>query len=159
MVSGAEGIGVVECAQDVRGATAGGDAHQRVLAGEACGSEVGCALFGGVFGLLAGFAEGGVAAGDKALHESCGDREGWGDLAGIENTEAAAGAGSDIEEAAPVFEAAGDLVDGFGDVREFGGDCLRNLGVLFVDDAEHLQGRELVDVLGERVARFGWELG
>ena len=75
---GAECFGVGEGSEDVRGAAAGGDAYECVLAGEACGGEIGCALFGGVFGLLAGFAEGGVSAGDEALDESWRDGEGGG---------------------------------------------------------------------------------
>ena len=75
-------------------------------------------MFGGVFGFFAGFAEGGVAAGDDALEEGRGDGEGGRALAGVEDAETAAGAGSDVEEAASVVEAVGDLVDGFGDVGE-----------------------------------------
>jgi hypothetical protein len=93
------------------------------------------------------------------LHESWGDGEGGGTLAGVEDTEAAAGAGSDVEETATVLEAAGDFVDGFGDVGE---DCsygLRYFGVFVVDEAEHVESWELVDVLGRGVAGFGEEGG
>ena len=48
-----EGIGVSEGPKDVGRTAAGGDAYEYVLAGEACSCEIGCALFGGVFGLLA----------------------------------------------------------------------------------------------------------
>jgi hypothetical protein len=106
----------LEGSEDVGGSAAGGYAYEGVLAGEACGGEVGCALLGGVFGFFAGVAEGGVAAGDEALHESWGDGEGGGTLAGVEDAETAAGAGSYVEEAASVVEAAGNFVDGFGDV-------------------------------------------
>jgi hypothetical protein len=150
---------VGEGSEDVGGSAAGGDAYENVLTGEACGGEVGCALFGRVFGLLTGFAEGRVAAGDEALHESWRDGEGWGALAGVEDAEAAAGAGSDVEEAASVFEAVGDFVDGFGDVGEgsdYGGD---GFAVLVADEAEHFECGEFVDVLGGRVAGFGEEGG
>jgi hypothetical protein len=36
---------------------------------------------------------------------------------------------------------------------------LRYFGVLVVDEAEHVEGGEFVDVLGERVAGFGGEGG
>ena len=127
--------------------------------GEAVGGEVGCALLGGVFGGFAGVAEGAVAAGDDALKERWGDGEGGRALGGVEDAEAAAGACSYIEEAAAVFEAVGDGVDGVGDVGEFGGDGGGDLGVFFVDDAEHLEGGELVDVLAGGVAGFGGEGG
>jgi hypothetical protein len=57
----------LEGSEDVGGSAAGGYAYEGVLAVEACGGEVGCALLGGIFGLFAGFAEGGVAAGDEAF--------------------------------------------------------------------------------------------
>jgi hypothetical protein len=156
---GAEGIGVLERSQDVWGAAAGGDAYEYVLTGEACGCQIGCALFGGVFGGLAGFTEGGVAACDEALHESWRDGEGGRDFAGVKNAETTAGAGSDVEETTSVFEAAGDLVYGFADVGKFGGYGLRDFGVFVVDDAEHVECWEFVDMLGCGVAGFGEECG
>ena len=150
---------MLEGSEDVGGAAAGGYANEGVLAVEACGSEVGCALLGGVFGLLAGFAESGVAAGDEALEESWRDGEGWGALAGVEDAETAAGAGSDVEDSASVVDAACDFVDGFGDLGKDGGYGLRYFCVFVVDDAEHFEGGELVDVLGEGVAGFGEEGG
>ncbi len=114
---------------------------------------------GGVFGGFAGFAEGGVAAGDEPLYESRGDGEGGGNLTGVEDSETAAGARSDVEEAAALFEAGGDCIDSFGNVGEFSGYCGGYFGVFFVDDAEHLEGGEFVDVLAAWVARFGGELG
>jgi hypothetical protein len=146
---------VLKGSEDVGGSAAGGYANEGVLSGEACGCEVGCALLGGVFGFFAGFAEGGVAAGDEALHESWGDGEGGRALAGVKDAETAAGAGSDVEEAASVVEAAGDFVDGFSYVGEDGGYGLGYFGVLVVDEAEHVECREFVDVLGEWVAGFG----
>jgi len=155
----AEWIGVLKRAEDVGGSAAGGDADQGILAGEGSGGEIGCALFGGVFGGFAGVAEGGVASGDEALEEGWGNGEGGWALAGVENAETAAGAGSDVEEAASVFEAVGDFVDGFGYVGEGGddgGDCF---AVFVADEAEHVEGGEFVDVLGEWVAGFGEEGG
>jgi hypothetical protein len=162
----AEGTGVLEGSEDVGGAATGGYAYEGVwkcfaagAGGEAGGGEVGGALFGGVFGFFAGVAEGGVAAGDEALHEGWGNGEGWGALAGVEDAETAAGAGSDVEEAASVVEAAGDFVDGFGYVGEDFGYGLGYFGVFVVDEAEHVECGELVDVLGCGVAGFGEEGG
>ncbi len=122
-------------------------------------SEIGCALFGGVFGGLAGFAEGGVTAGDEALNQGGRDGEGGGALGGVEDSEAAAGSGTDVEEAAPLLEAGGDGVHRFGDAGQLGSYSGGYLCVLLVDDAEHLQGRKLVDVLGGGVAGFGGKGG
>ncbi len=58
-----------------------------------------------------------------------------------------------------MLEARGDGVDGSGDVREFGGDGGCYARVLGVDDAEHLEGGEGVDVFGGGVAGFGGEGG
>src|SRR5437763_14749221 len=150
---------MLEGSEDVGGAAAGGDPYERVLTVEACRGEVGGALLGGVFGLFAGFAESGVAAGDEALHKVWGDGEGRWALAGVEDAETAAGAGSYVEEAASVVEAAGDFVDGFGDVGEDGGNGGNGFAVFVADGAEHGEGRELVDVLGEGIAGFGEEGG
>jgi hypothetical protein len=157
---------VLKGSEDVGGSAGGGYTYERVwkcfaarASGEACGGEVGGALLGGVFGLFAGFAEGGVAAGDEALDEGRGDGEGGGALAGVEDAETAAGAGSDVEEAASVVEAAGDFVDGAGDVGEDCGYGLGYFGVFVVDEAEHVESGEFVDVLGEWVAGFGEESG
>src|SRR6202012_5786137 len=87
----AERACVGEGSEDVWGAAAGGDTDEGVLCGDACGGEVGCALLGRVFGLLAGFAEGGVAASDYGMEEIGGDGEGWRALAGVEHAETAAG--------------------------------------------------------------------
>jgi hypothetical protein len=116
-------------------------------------------LLGGVFGFFAGVAESGVAAGDEALHESWRDREGGGTLAGVEYPETAAGAGSYVEEAASLIEALGDGVYGAGDVGELGGYCGGYFGVLVVDEEEHIQSWEFVDVLGQGIAGFSGESG
>ena len=143
-------------ADDVGGAAAGGDADECVLLGEACGGEVGCALLGDVFSGFAGFAEGFVAAGHEALDECGRDGEGGWALGGVEDAEAAAGSGSDVEEAAALLEACGDCIDGFGDVGEFGGYGGGDLCVFFVDDAEHVECGKLIDVLGCGVAGLRW---
>ncbi len=115
------------------------------------------AELGRVLGVLAGQAEGAVAAGDEALDELGGDGEGGWALAGVEDAEAAAGAGADVEEATAAVEPLGDGVDGAGDVGELGADGGGDGGVLVVDEAEHVEGRELVEVLARGVAGFGEE--
>ena len=107
--------------------------------------------------MLAGEAERAVAAGDEALDEVGGDGEGGRALAGVEDAEAAAGAGADVEEAAAALEALGDGVDGAGDVGELGADGGGDGGVLVVDEAEHVEGGELVEVFAGGVAGFGEE--
>ena len=148
-----------DCSEGVGGAAAGGDADESVGWGEAGSDEVCGALLGGVFGGFAGGAEGGVSPGDDALEEGGWDGEGGRALGGVEDAEAAAGSGSDVEEAATLGEAGGDGVDCGDDVGQLSGYCGGDLGVLIVDELEHLCGREAVDVFGCRIARFGGEIG
>ena len=119
---------------------------------EAGGGEVFGAFFGGVFGVLGGVAEGGIAAGDEALNERGRDGEGWRTLGGVEDSEAAAGSCADVEESSALIEAVGDVVDGAGDVGEFGCDRRGDGRILGVDYGEHFESGELVDVLGVWIA-------
>ena len=68
--------------------------------------------------MLAETAEGGVAAGDESLDEGGRDGEGGRALAGVEDAEAAAGAGADVEEAAAAAKRAAMASTG---VRRCGG--------------------------------------
>jgi len=153
----AERFGVGESAENVGRAAGGGDADEGVGLGEAGLLEVAGTFFGGVFGVLAGEAEGAVAAGDESLEEVGRDGEGWGALAGVEDAEASAGAGTDVEEMAAAGEAGGDFVDGAGDGGELGADGGSDFRVFVVDELEHGEGGELVDVCGGGVAGFGGE--
>ena len=116
-------------AEDVGCAAAGGDTDEcvwSVVRAEACGGEISGSLVAGVFGFFAGLAERGVATGDESLHKCGRDGEGRWALAGVEDSEAAAGSGADVEEAATLLEACGDGVDGACDVRELFRDCERD---------------------------------
>ena len=105
--------------------------------------------------MLAGEAQGAVAAGDETLDEFGGDGEGGRALAGVEDAETAGCAGADVEEASAAVEAGCDLVDGAGDVGELGADRSGDGCVLVVDDAEHVERRELIEIFGRGVAGFG----
>jgi len=160
-----DGAGVEERAEDIGGASAGGDADEGVGGGggaiggvgdaEAGGDEVARAVFGGVFGVFGGVAQGGVATGDEGLEERGWDREGGWTLGCVEYAETAAGAGADVEEAAAFGEALGDDVDRAGDGRDFSSDCGGDSGVLLVDEGEHVERGDFVDVFGAWVAGFG----
>jgi hypothetical protein len=89
------------------------------------------------------------------VEEGRGDGEGWRALAGVEDTEAAAGACSGVEEAATFVESLCDGVDCFRNLGEDQGYGRGDLGVLLVDEAEHVESRELVDVFGAGVVGFG----
>ena len=156
---GADLLCVGEGSEDVGGAAAGGDADEGVGGEEAGAEEVARALGGGVFGLFAGAAEGGVSAGDDALDEGGRDGEGGRALAGVEDAEAAAGAGADVEEAAAGEEAGGDGVYDDGDYGELRTDGRGDGGVFVVDDGEQVEGVEGVDLFGVGVAGFGGEAG
>jgi len=158
----AEIFGVVDGTEDVGRAAAGGDSYEGVgssVSGKACGGEVARAFFAGVFGVLAGEAEGAITSGDEALDEVGGDGKSWGALAGVEDAEAAAGACTDVEEAATAVEAFGDGVDGAGDAGEFGADGCGDGGVFRIDEGEHVEGGELIEMLGGRIAGLGEERG
>ena len=121
------------------------------------GGEVARAFFGRVFGLLEGPAQGSVAAGDDPLHQRGRDGKRRRALAGIEYAEPSAGSRSDVEEAAALGEALGDGVDRARDGGQLRLDRRGDGRVLPVNQCEHLQRGELVDVRGARVARFGGE--
>jgi len=70
--------------------------------------------------VLAGEAESAVSAGDEACKQFRINGKGGGTLAGVEDSQAAGGAGAYVEETAVESEAGGDFVDGAGDVGELG---------------------------------------
>jgi hypothetical protein len=105
--------------------------------------------------VLGGGAQGGVTAGDEALEEGGRDGKGGRTLSRVEHAEATAGSRSDVEEAATLGEAICDGIDRLGDGGQFGGDGRSNSGVLAVDEGEHVERGELVDVFGCRVSGFG----
>ena len=152
-------VGEFEGAEDVGGSAAGGYAEDDVFGRERVGGEVGGALIGGVFRLFRGFAQGGVAAGDEADEEAGRDREGGRALASVEDAEAAAGAGADIEQPATPGETLGDGVDGLGDGGQGGADGGGDGGVFVVDGLKYVERGELVDVGGAGVRGFGGEVG
>ena len=158
---GAEVACVPEGSEDVGGSAAGGDADEGVWivicgpVAEAGGCEVVRADFGGVFGAFAGAAERGVAAGDDGVEEAGWDGEGGGALAGVEDGKAAAGSGADEEKTAAATEAVGDGVHGCGDLWKLGADGGGDGRVFVVDDLEHVESGELVDVRGSGVRGLG----
>src|ERR1035437_3297342 len=101
--------------------------------------------------MLGRVAKGGVATGDQALKERGRDGEGWRTLGGVEDAETAAGSGTNVEEATALGEAFGDGVDCGGDCGQFGRDRRSDGRVLVIDNGEHLQGGELIDVFRLRV--------
>ena len=125
--------------------------------GEAGGDKVAFALLGQIFGLFGGVAQGSVATCDQTLDQGGWNGEGGWALGGIEHAEAAAGTGADVEEAAALGDAIGDGVDGAGDGGQLRLHCRGDRRVLPMDESEHLQGGELIDVGGARVASFGGE--
>jgi len=93
-----------------------------------------------------------VAAGDEALHESGRNGEGWRTLGCVEYAEASAGSGADVEEASALRKAGGNFVNREGDAGQLGCDRGCDGRILLVDNGEHLERREVIDVFGIRIA-------
>ena len=84
---------------------------------------------------------------DNALHEGARHGERRRALGGVQNAQAAAGPGADVEEASAPGEARGDSVDRSGDVGQFGRNGGSDAAVLLVDHPQHVQRGEGVDML------------
>ncbi len=162
---GADGPRVPKRAEDVGRSAAGGDADQCVFClARGCISEAGRlevvrAEFGRVFGGFAGGSERGVAAGDDGVKEIGRDGKGGRALAGIEDSETSAGSGADVEQAAAAAEAIGDGVHCRGNARKFGANGGSDGRVCVVDDHEHLERGDLVDVCRAGIEGLGGEIG
>src|ERR1019366_1255022 len=151
---GAHAVGLVDGAQHVGSASAGGDAAENILRGEAAGEEIADADGGVVFGGFRGAGKGSFPARDDALDEIGRNVESGRAFSGIEHAEAAAGAGADVEEPAAAVEGRYDGIRGAGDLRDFRGDSIGDLAVLIADDPEHGGGIELIDAGRGRVGLF-----
>ena len=85
--------------------------------------------FGIILGAFDGSAERGVASGDEGADQGGRGVEGGRALGGIENAQAAAGAGAHVDKITAMIEGRDDRVNGLLDPREFAGHRRRNLGV------------------------------
>src|SRR5205823_1935145 len=101
---------------DERGGAAGGDAADDVGCADVFFIDGGGAAFGAVFGAFLGAEHGVGAAGDDALDHFGVGAEGGRAFGGVEDAEAAAGAGAEVDEATPLPEGDDDVFDGAGDV-------------------------------------------
>lgn len=152
---GTEFAGFVDSTEDVRRAATGGDADERVFAGEAVREQVGSSGGGLIFAAFGGPDERGFATGDDADDGTRLDVEGGDPLAGIEHAEASTGAGTDVEQAATGFQTLRDQIDTGSDRGERLGYGFGATSIFVVDETGHLEGREAVDIGGSRVALFG----
>ena len=135
-------------------APTGGDADDDVAAFETVGQQVDLALFGVVFGRLDGMAQCVVAAGDKRDHAAGRQPERRQQLGSVQNAEAAAGAGADVEDAVAAAKASVTRST----ARAISGQRFchgkRRLRVLAIDEAADGLGGQLVDVLCSGVSLF-----
>ncbi len=95
-----------------------------------------------------------MAAGNQADHLLSRDAVGRRAFAGIQDAEPARGAGADVDQPA-LAERCRDGIDRPGDLGQQLADRQRDLLILLIDDAQHLQGRQLVDLDAGRVAGLG----
>ncbi len=104
---------------DYIGRAAGsGETDHDILAGGTAAGDVALAEFLGVFVDLDGGGQGLGAAGHDVLHLSGSRGIGGGTLGGIESSNAAARAGTDVDETATVAEAARHVIDYLCDFRK-----------------------------------------
>ena len=95
------------------------------------------------------------ASGDERANEMRRDAESGRALGGIENTEAAAGAGADVEQTPPLTEAIDDAVDSPGNRRKLAGDGGGDSAILAIHDADDLERRFVIEIARGQVALFG----
>src|ERR1039458_6181248 len=152
---GAAGARILDCADDVGGASGGGDADDNVLAGGPAAGDVALADFGRILVDVGGGCEGLGSAGHDVL-----DLLGQGGVGGrtlgrVERGDAPRGAGADVDETATIAQGAGDDIDDDGDLRQrlLDGGC--DPGVFVVDDACDLEGGFGIEALGCDVGGFG----
>ncbi len=145
---GSAGAGVLDCADDVGSAAAGGDADDDVFARGAAAGDVALADLGRVLVDVGGGGKGLGAAGHNVLDLRRRSGVGWWALRGVEGGDAAAGAGTDVDQPATIAERTGDGVDDDGDLGQRLLDGGGDLGVFVVDDARDLESGFGIQALG-----------
>ncbi len=96
-----------------------------------------------------------MAASNQAYHLLGRDAIGGRAFTGIQDAEPARGAGADIDQAPTLAKGCRDGIDRPGDFGQQLAHRQRHLLILLIDDAQHLQGRQLVDFDAGRVAGLG----
>ena len=152
--SGAEITSLFQGAVDEGGVAGGGDAANNILiVHTAIGDGDGTGR-GAVFGAFDGAVEGLMAAGDDSLNEIGGGAEGGWDLAGIENSQAAAGSGAYVKKAASLFKICVNEIDGGFELSLAVGKGVGDGFLVFDEECDEGGGVEFVEVGGSGVSLF-----
>ena len=151
----ATSAGVGHGGHHVGGAARSGDAHHNVFARGAAAGDVPLAQFFGIFVDLDGRGQRLGPAGHDVLHLSGGGRvRGW-TFGGVKRRNAAAGAGTDINQPATFAHATGHLVDDLRYLWNSPLDSSRDFRVFMVDDARDIECRLGVKALRSLVLALG----
>ncbi|GAA5019932.1 hypothetical protein GCM10025734_73660 [Kitasatospora paranensis] len=140
-------------APDVRGAAAGGDAERHVAGADHRRLQRAGGL--AVLGSLGGQGQRARAARVVGHHDVRGQAEGGDQLGRVHDRDPARGAGAEVVQPAAGAQSARGLLHHLRQLGQDGGDGVRGDPVLRVEQAEHLEGRQAIDVVGARVAEFG----
>ena len=105
-----------------------------------------------ILALLGGLFQGCVSAGDQTDEAIRWDGEGGWALAGIEHTQASAGAGPQVKQASAALEACGNGLHGGSDCRELLAHGLPGAEVGLVHDEQHIGSRHSVEMFTRGIA-------
>ena len=145
----------IDRAENVRRRTARRDPDHYITRGEACGSKIPRAIFGGVLGAFDRATHGFRAAGNERLHHLGARAESRGALGSVQNRETAAGACTDVKKSATICEAANDRVHGSRDLRQLPMNSVRYALIFAIQDAKNLERRFFIEPSRARVRTFG----
>ena len=148
-------FGVGDGRENVRSGAAGSEADEGVLFGEVDFSQIAPGLRTIVFSAFDREVDGLGSAGNEGADEFWRNTEGGRTLGSIEDAEAAAGAGPDIEEASTAADVVDDAVDGTGDGGKFAGDGESDAAVFAIHDADDFERRHVVQIAGSEIALLG----
>ena len=132
-------FGVGDARKNVGGSAAGGEADEGVIFGEADLAKFAASLGAIVFSAFDREMDGSGTASNEGAHDFSRDTEGGRTLGGVEDAEAAAGAGADVEEASTAADVVDDAVDGAGNGRKFAGDGESDAAVFSIHDANDFE--------------------
>ena len=151
----AHALGVVQTAQHIGRAAGSGNAHHKVIRGQAVGFQILNSQLPAVLCALHSLDKGFFAAGDEPHHHLLRHTEGGRALGGIQHAQAAGGTGAHIEQPSAFFKGFCRPCHRLRDLRQALGNGQRYPGVLLVHDSHDLQRGHLVQLHRARVAGLG----
>ena len=148
-------FGVVQTSQHIGRAAGGGNAHHKIVCGQAVGFQIFNSQLPAVLCALHGLDKGFFAAGDEPYHHLLRHTKGGRALSGIQHAQAAGGTSAHIEQPSALFKGFCRPCHRLRDLRQALGNGQRYPGVLLVHDCHDLQRGHLVQLHRARVAGLG----